>query len=35
MALQLKAKGFDAAVLVGGLDAWRADHEVEPVKDVA
>lgn len=35
MALQLKAKGFDASVLVGGLDAWRADHEVEEIGEVA
>ena len=35
MALELKAKGFDAAALEGGLDAWRAGHEVEPIDDVA
>ena len=35
MALQLRAKGFDAAVLVGGLDAWRADHEVDAIDEVA
>ena len=35
MALQLKALGFDAAALLGGLDAWRADHEVETVDEVA
>ncbi len=35
MALQLKAKGYDAAVLEGGLDGWRADHPVEPIEEVA
>jgi rhodanese-related sulfurtransferase len=35
VALQLKAKGWDAAVLEGGLDAWRAGHDVEPIAEVA
>ena len=35
MALQLKGKGYDAAALEGGLDAWRAGHDVEPLDEVA
>lgn len=35
MALQLKSKGWDAAALDGGLDAWRADYPVEPIEEVA
>ena len=34
MALQLHQKGFDAHVLDGGLDAWRAaGHPVEPIAE--
>jgi len=35
VALQLRAKGYDAAVLEGGLDAWRAGHDLEPLDEVA
>ncbi len=35
MALQLKDRGWDAAALTGGLDAWREGHEVEPIEEVA
>lgn len=29
MARELRALGFDAAALKGGLDAWRARYPVE------
>lgn len=35
MARRLRALGFDAAALEGGLAAWRADHPVEPIPEEA
>jgi len=31
----LQALGFEAAALVGGSDAWRAAHPIEPVEVAA
>jgi len=35
VARQLRALGFDAAALLGGFNAWRANHPVEPTEAAA
>jgi hypothetical protein len=35
VARQLRALGFDAAALSGGLNAWRAAQPVEPAEVAA
>jgi hypothetical protein len=35
VAQQLREAGIAAAALVGGLDAWKAEYDVEPITETA
>jgi rhodanese-related sulfurtransferase len=35
VARQLRSRGFDAAALLGGFNAWAAEYPVEPMPRVA